>query len=104
MKMKLNHIRYILALLLIVGEGILILNGFTEAVILGAMIMIGIFWLVTEGGTHASYTIRIGQMLEVLLKSLFGKPKQPEQVTTDKGEKVTIDKVPNIIKLPDTTR
>lgn len=88
--MSLNQIRILALTLLAVGEALLALNGFIEAVILGAMLIISVLWLVSEQGTHASYTIRIGQMLEMLFKP---RPKpQPNQVISNEGLQITNEK------------
>ncbi len=96
--MSLNQVRILAIVLLVVGELMLALNGFTEAVILGAMLIVIVLWLVSETGTHASYTIRIGQMLEMLFKP---RPK-PQQVMSDEGLQITNEKAHNkLYKLED---
>jgi hypothetical protein len=42
--------------------------------ILGGMIIICTFWIVTENGTHSHYTMTIGAMLESLMKAIMPKP------------------------------
>ena len=75
MNLSLNKLRIILLSLMGIGLGILIAVSPVGFALLGGIVILGFIWLVAETGTHASYTMMIGKMLEKLFTSR--PPKEP---------------------------
>ena len=87
--MSLNQVRAVALTMLTICMIILIVIASLEVMMLGVMILIGTLWLVTESGTHASHTMKIGQMLSLLFRP---PPKPKGAILSEGGLQLSNDK------------
>ena len=88
MNLSLNKLRIILLSLMGIGLGVLIAVAPVGFALLAGINILGFVWLVAEAGTHASYTMAIGNMLNQLFK-----PKLPRQQMKGGTIQVTNDAI-----------
>lgn len=92
--MNLNQFRVLFLSLLVISLVGIIIAGSVVTVLIAVMIILSSIWIATETGTHASYTIQIGQMLNYMMMKMGIAPTKtpPKEILSDQGLQITNDK------------